>query len=71
MTARTNFGDLMAISPSSDLSVPLNRLVCMCHSVRRAAHDEQRINELYVLIPLSREARLLVMPSRDNRIVDG
>lgn len=41
-----------------ELSVPVNKLVCTCRSVRRAAQDEQRINKLYVLTPLSHEAHL-------------
>jgi hypothetical protein len=65
----------MAISPlsgeSGELSVPVNKLVCTCRSVRRAAQEEQRINKLYVPTRLSREAHLLVMPSRDIRIVNG
>jgi hypothetical protein len=39
-------------------SVPVNKLVCTCRPVRRAAQDEQRINKLYVLTPLSHEAHL-------------
>jgi hypothetical protein len=49
-------GDISIIWRIRKLSVPLNRLVCTCRSVRCAAQDEQRINELYVLIPLSHEA---------------
>lgn len=75
MTARTNFwgpnGDISIIWRIRELSVPLNRLVCTCRSVRRAAQDEQRINKLYVLTALSHEAHSLVMPSRDDRIVNG
>jgi hypothetical protein len=64
-------GDISIIWRIWELSVPLNRLVCTCRSVRRVAQDERRINKLYVLTPLSREAHLLTMPSRDNRTVNG
>ena len=66
MTARANFwGPNGNISCSisiiwriRELSVPVNKWVCTCRPVRRAAQDEQRINKLYVLTPLSREAHL-------------
>jgi hypothetical protein len=65
-------GDISIIWRIRELSVPVNKLVCTCRSVRRAAQEEQRINKLYVLTPLSREVKLLlVMPSRDIHIVNG